>query len=163
VSDQALLINRFYTAFQHRDYAAMQALYHPEARFSDPVFRDLTAAEVKAMWQMLLTASKDLRVTFCEVTEDGHRGACRWDAWYTFSRSGRPVHNRVKASFRFKDGLIYRHTDSFDFWRWSRQALGAPGLLMGWSSFLKNSVRRTARKNLDAFIARQRNEPVSRS
>lgn len=150
------VIHRFYTAFQHRDYAAMQALYHPEARFSDSVFQNLNAEEVRAMWQMLLTASKDLRVTFCEVQEDERRGNCRWDAWYTFSRSGRQVHNRIHASFEFKDGLIYRHTDIFDFWRWSRQALGISGLLLGWSSTLKNSVRKAARKNLDAFIARSR-------
>lgn len=133
----------------------MQALYHPEAQFSDPVFQDLTAAEVRAMWQMLLTASKDLRVTFCEVKEDAGGGACRWDAWYTFSRSGRSVHNRIDAEFQLRDGLIYRHIDSFDFWRWSRQALGFSGLLLGWSPFLKNTIRRTARKNLDGFIARQ--------
>ncbi len=150
------VIHRFYTAFQHRDYAAMQELYHPEARFSDTVFQDLDAEEVRAMWQMLLTASKDLRITFCEVKENEHKGSCRWDAWYTFSRSGRPVHNRIRASFEFKDGLIYRHTDAFDFWRWSRQALGVSGLLLGWSSMLKKSVRRAARKNLDAFMARSR-------
>lgn len=132
----------------------MQALYHPEARFSDPVFQNLNAAEVKAMWQMLLTASKDLRVTYCEVEEAEVKGTCRWDAWYTFSRSGRSVHNRIQASFEFRDGLIYRHTDYFDFWRWARQALGVSGLLLGWLPFLKNTVRRTARKSLDTFMAK---------
>jgi len=156
VTNDLPVIHRFYTAFQQRDYAAMQELYHPEARFSDTVFQDLDAKEVRAMWQMLLTASKDLRVTFCEVKENEHKGSCRWDAWYTFSRSGRPVHNRIRASFELKDGLIYRHTDAFDFWRWSRQALGVSGLLLGWSSMLKKSVRRAARKNLDTFMARSR-------
>ena len=56
------IIRDFYTAFNRKDYAAMQALYHPQATFYDPVFQQLDAAEVKAMWQMLLTSSRDLAV-----------------------------------------------------------------------------------------------------
>ncbi len=75
-----------------------------------------------------------------------------WEPVYSFSQTGRHVHNIIDAEFEFKDGKIIRHIDTFDFWRWSKQALGAPGLLLGWSSFLRNKVSTMAAKSLTAFI-----------
>ena len=57
------------------------------------------------------------------------------------------------AAFRFRDGLIVEHRDRFDFWRWSRQALGAPGLLLGWTPMLRNKVRAQAATKLALFRA----------
>nr|QMS48187.1 ketosteroid isomerase-related protein [uncultured bacterium] len=59
----------------------------------------------------------------------------------------------IDASFRFRDGLIAEHVDRFDFWRWSRMAMGPAGLLLGWTPILKSVVRRSAGKALDAFLA----------
>jgi hypothetical protein len=142
------IIARFYDAFARRDWEAMGACYHPEARFSDPVFLELDAAQVKAMWRMLLTSDSDLRITYQVVQEDAVHGQALWDAWYTFSRTGRKVHNRITARFIYKDGLILRHEDRFDLWRWSRQALGTSGVLLGWSPVVRNKVRRTAAEAL---------------
>lgn len=149
-----LLIERFYRAFQNRDFHVMQSLYHDQAMFSDPVFADLNSKEVKAMWQMLITASKDLEVTFKNVQNKGNRQTCQWHAHYKFSKTGRKVHNIVYAEFEVKDGLIFNHRDRFSFWRWSRQALGLSGLLLGWGSALRNKVRTTARQSLKVFMAR---------
>jgi ketosteroid isomerase-like protein len=146
------LITTFYSAFQHGDYAAMQSCYHGDAEFSDPVFQHLNSKEVKAMWQMLLTSAKDLKITFSNVKADDRQGSCHWEAWYTFSRTGRRVHNIIEARFQFKDGKFIQHHDSFDMWRWSRQALGTSGLLLGWSPLVKNKVRATASKSLTKFI-----------
>jgi ketosteroid isomerase-like protein len=146
------LIHDFYTAFQQRQYLPMQQAYHPEAKFHDPVFQDLSAAEVRAMWQMLLTSAKDLTVTFSAVQADDHRGACQWEAWYTFSRTGRKVHNIIHAQFLFRDGKIIQHHDTFDLWRWSRQALGFSGILLGWSPMVKNKIRSMAQGGLKKFM-----------
>ncbi len=148
----AQLLHRFYTAFQQGDYATMQRCYHDEAEFSDPVFQHLKASEVKAMWQMLISASKDLRIEFGQIRADDHQGFAHWDAHYTFSKTGRPVVNRIDATFQFKDGKIFRHTDVFDFWKWSRQALGTTGLLLGWSGLVKKKVRGMASRNLEKFL-----------
>ncbi len=137
-------LSRFYDAFVRRDWQTMGACYHEEAHFSDPVFPDLNAPEVRAMWKMLVTSGTDLRVTFTVLNEDAQSGQARWDAYYTFSRTGRSVHNKITASFTFKDGLIHTHRDHFDFWRWSRQALGASGVLLGWSPLVRNKVRAMA-------------------
>ena len=88
-----------------------------------------------------------------EHEADGDRGSARWVAHYTFTQTGRPVANDVRAAFRFADGLIAEHRDEFDFHRWSRQALGTPGLLLGWTPLLRAAVRRRARAGLDEFMA----------
>ena len=147
------LIERFYRAFDERDGDAMAACYGPDVRFSDPVFPDLRGAQAGAMWRMLTGGSKDLRVELLEHEADAERGSAHWRASYTFSQSGRSVVNDVRAVFRFENGLIVEHADTFDFYRWARQALGTSGLLLGWTPFLRNKVRRTAAARLAKFTA----------
>jgi ketosteroid isomerase-like protein len=152
---QESLIERFYAAFAERDGAAMAACYAPQVRFSDPVFTDLHGPEAGAMWRMLTGQARDLRVELLEHEADGERGSARWRAHYTFTQTGRPVVNDVRASFRFGDGLIVEHWDEFDFHRWSRQALGPAGLVLGWTPLLRSTVRRRARASLDEFLERE--------
>jgi ketosteroid isomerase-like protein len=146
------LIERFYDAFDKHDGDTMASCYAPDARFSDPVFPGLTGKEPGAMWRMLTARADDLKVELHEHEADDEKGSAHWIAHYTFTQTGRPVTNDVRASFRFKDGLIAEHTDDFDFHRWSRQALGTPGLLLGWTPILKNATRKKARAGLDEFM-----------
>ena len=150
--DHAETIATFYRAFQQRDHAAMAACYHPDVRFSDPVFTDLRGDEARAMWHMLCEQGDDLILTYSAVSAEGDRGSAHWEATYTFSPTGRTVHNRIDASFTFEDGLIVRHVDDFDLWRWTRMALGATGVLTGWSGFTRSKVRTTARQGLRRFM-----------
>ncbi len=149
----AALIDRFYTAFAARDHAAMAACYGPDPSFSDPVFQDLRGDEVTAMWRMLCTRGTDLELEHSDVRTDGDRGSAHWDAHYTFSATGRHVHNSIDAGFVFADGLIAEHRDRFSLWRWSRQALGPVGLALGWSPPVQNKVRAQARESLREFMA----------
>lgn len=144
------LLQRFYAAFQRLDHATMAACYHPEATFEDAIFR-LQGADIGLMWRMLCERGQDMQLTYTGLSADDHAGRAAWDADYTFSQTKRKVHNHVQASFTFQDGLIRTHHDSFSFWRWSRQALGAVGWLLGWSSYLQNKVRATARQGLEAY------------
>jgi ketosteroid isomerase-like protein len=146
------VIRRLYEALKIRDTAAFAALYHPEAAFSDPVF-DLRGKEVPAMWHMLCEAGKDLAVSYRDVRATGQAGTGRWEATYTFSLTGRKVRNKMESEFAFRDGRILRQRDRFDFWRWSRQALGLPGLLLGWTPILRGRIRERAAANLAKFIA----------
>ena len=148
------LIERFYTAFDRRDGGAMAACYAPDARFSDPVFTGLKGSEPGAMWRMLTSRSEDLKVELLEHDADESTGSAHWRATYTFTQTGRPVVNDVHASFHFSDGLIAEHEDDFSFHRWSRQALGTPGLLLGWTPLLQRATQRKARASLDQQIAR---------
>jgi ketosteroid isomerase-like protein len=155
VTPNETLIERFYDAFAERDGAAMAACYAPEVRFSDPVFTDLRGPEAGAMWRMLTRRSTDLRLELLEHEADGERGSARWRAHYTFTQTGRPVVNDVRASFRFADGLIVEHRDDFGFHRWARQAFGPAGLILGWTPLLRTAVRRRARASLEEFLAQE--------
>jgi ketosteroid isomerase-like protein len=148
----AELIRKFYTSLSNRDARGMAECYHPAVRFSDEVFTDLEGARASGMWRMLCERGKDLKVEFRDIEANDSTGRAHWEAWYTFSSSGLPVHNKIDARFEFRDGKIIRHRDAFDFWAWASQALGPTGRLRGWSSFLKNRVRSRAAKGLAAFL-----------
>jgi ketosteroid isomerase-like protein len=146
------LLHDFYGAFARRDGAAMERCYTDDAHFEDAVFTLDGARRVGGMWRMLCERGKDLRVEHSAVDADDTTGRAHWDAWYTFSATGRKVLNRIDASFRFRDGKIAWHRDAFPFSRWARQALGPAGLLLGWTPLVRNKVRRTAAANLDAYL-----------
>lgn len=142
------VLGRFYQAFSQRDPGTMGACYHAGARFSDPVFPRLDAAQVKAMWGMLLSAATDLQVDFRVLQEDAAGGKVRWNARYSYGPKGRRVYNVVTSTFQIKDGLIVGQQDCFDLWRWTRQALGLRGVLLGWSPLMHGQVRALAAKRL---------------
>jgi ketosteroid isomerase-like protein len=146
------LIRNFYTSFGNRDARGMAACYHPSVKFSDEVFTDLEGARAAGMWQMLCERGKDLRIEFRDIAADDSDGHAHWEAWYTFSPTGRRVHNKIDADFEFRDGKIFRHRDRFNFWSWTRQALGPTGWLLGWSGFVRKRVRSQAERNLAAFL-----------
>jgi ketosteroid isomerase-like protein len=147
------LIQRLYAAFAAHDGKAMAACYAPDAHFSDPVFVDLKGREPGAMWTMLTARAEDLVVELREHAADGDTGSAHWVADYTFTQTGRKVHNDVRAAFRFREGLIVDHVDTFDFRAWAKQALGPVGLLLGWTPMVRNKVRTQARQGLDKFLA----------
>lgn len=147
MSDEVL--RRFYDAFAKRDGEAMAACYADDVVFSDPVFPSLHGERARNMWRMLTQRAADFSLTY----DVRGPGLVHWEAHYTFSQTGRRVHNIIDAKLDVRDGRIVRHVDTFDFWRWSRQALGAPGLLLGWSSLLQKKVQASAAKGLDQFRA----------
>lgn len=140
----------------------MGACYAPDVRFSDPVFPDLRGDDARAMWLMLTARAKEFRVEYREVRSDGSTGSGHLEAWYRFSATGRPVHNIIEGSFTFRDGLIATHTDRFDLYRWTRQALGPVGLLLGWTSLVEGKVRRQAAEGLARWQAPVLGPPRSR-
>jgi ketosteroid isomerase-like protein len=151
--ENAEVIRRLYEALDARNGEAMAACYTTDAQFTDPVFGDLEGREVGAMWRMLCKRSDDLSVDLVDHGAKGDDGWANWVATYTFTQTGRPVVNDVRAAMRFRDGLIAEHRDSFSLHSWTRQALGPPGLLLGWSPLVQRPVRRRARESLDEFLA----------
>jgi hypothetical protein len=147
-------IERLYAAFARLDGPAMQACYAADASFQDEVFTLQGAPEIGGMWRMLCEATRakgqaHWKIETSAITER----SAHWDAHYLFSATGRQVLNRIDAEFEFdRNGLITRHRDRFDFWRWSRQALGLPGLLLGWTPLLRQKVRKQAAANLQRYL-----------
>lgn len=146
--NQRELLTQFYSAFQQRDHNTMNKCYHDEATFSDPVFRNLSAKQAKAMWHMLNEAAQEFTMEF-EIFNDQQ---VYWQPVYSFSKTGRKVHNKITATFTFKDGLIHTHQDKFNLWKWSAMALGISGQWLGWTPMVQNKIRKMANGNLQKFI-----------
>jgi hypothetical protein len=154
-------LETFYGAFARLDAATMGRCYAPGAVFDDEVFSLRGQREVAGMWGMLCAATRakgaDVwKLHYRDLQADASSGRAHWDAHYRFSATGRLVDNSIDARFEFDpEGQIVRHRDSFDFWRWSRQALGTPGMLLGWTPILRGKVRRQAGANLQRFLAKE--------
>jgi ketosteroid isomerase-like protein len=149
------LIKRFYSCFQKLDYKGMGECYHKDVEFSDPAFVGLKGDRARAMWQMLCERATDFELTFGDVKADEQVGSAHWEAKYTFSKTGNRVHNIIEASFEFKDGVIIKHTDSFDLWKWAGMALGLKGKLLGWLPPVQAAIRKEAVENLDKFLKKR--------
>lgn len=149
----AELLTRFYQAFQRQDAGAMAACYAADVHFSDPVFQDLNGSEAADMWRMLTSRAQNFSLDYSNVNADDQQGSAHWVATYLFSGTGRMVVNRIQANFKFRDGKIVEHHDHFDLWKWSAQALGVKGALLGWTPLVQGAIRKQAAKGLAAFRA----------
>ncbi len=145
--DQKAGIERYWTALAQTDGTAMAECYADDATFQDPIFK-LRGHAIGAMWRSLMDGSSDLRITTTPLSWDGNKATGTWTATYTFRGTGRKVTNRIRSTLQARDGLIIAHRDRFPFWRWSRMALGAPGLLLGWTPMLRRKVQRMALRRI---------------
>ncbi len=137
------LIHKFYRSFSNADVEGMVSCYHSEIIFKDPAFGELKGEDAKEMWRMLVKRSKgDIKITYGQVETGASSGSANWTAEYVFAATGKKVINNIWADFEFRDGKIIRHTDHFDLWKWSHQALGLKGLFFGWTPFMRNQIQK---------------------
>ncbi len=149
------LANSFYAALAAGDGETMANLYRPDTVFEDPAFGVLNGTDAGDMWRMLCAGGTDLTLDYTIKNSTGDVVVTKWIAQYTFGPTKRPVRNDVTATMRFQDGKIVDHRDQFDFWKWSSQALGTPGRLLGWSPFLRAKVQKTTAARLAKFQSRK--------
>jgi hypothetical protein len=146
------IIYKFYDAFAAADAETMVSYYHEQIEFEDPAFGKLMGEDAKNMWRMLIERSKgDIKITFDNVRSNENTGSANWKAVYHYGPKKRKVINNIRAEFEFSDGKIIKHVDRFDLWKWSRQALGLPGYILGWTSFLKNKIQKQTGRLLKSF------------
>lgn len=147
------LIQKFYTAFGNKDYSTMNSCYSNDIVFFDPVFGLLNGEEPKKMWEMLCKRSTDLNITYGNIIKlDDEYSTCDWVATYTFTKTGKKVINKIRANMKFADGKIIEHSDAFSLHRWSAQALGFSGWLLGWNRFFQQKIKNSARKSLMQYM-----------
>ena len=150
------LIYKFYTAFSNKNYQTMVGCYSDQILFQDPVFEILKGNKAKAMWRMLIEKSKDLSITFSNISANDTSGSADWVAKYSYGKEGRKIVNNVYATFTFQNGLITSHTDQFSLWMWSGMALGATGYFTGFLPSVQNKIKKEAQSGLDLFIKRNK-------
>ena len=153
------IIENFYRAFDNLDAESMIDCYHKDIKFEDPAFGVLKGEKAKNMWRMLCHSQKgkNFKVKASNIVYNNMKGTADWEAYYTFSKTGRKVHNVISAEFEFKDGKIINHFDKFDLYKWSKQALGFKGLLLGWTTFFKKKLNAQTNKLLSEFEKKYRN------
>jgi ketosteroid isomerase-like protein len=150
----ASVAKHYWESLAAKDADEMAACYASDATFEDEVFR-LRGAECGMMWRMLFQGAADLRIRTHDLKEGDGVAHGTWEAWYTFTATGRPVHNRITSRFVIRDGKIVDHKDTFPFYKWSRRALGAKGWFLGWTPLVRMAVRKQARKRLDKWMKEQ--------
>jgi hypothetical protein len=153
----AKVLSRFYDAFNCLDAKTMASLYHEQASFTDPAFPDLRGERIGMMWSMLCRRAKKFSLSYKILFADERKAQVEWQATYLYAGK-RKVENHVLSTISLWDGLIVRQIDEFDFAKWSRQALGLPGLLAGNTEWLRRKVQVKAKDQLDQFIIRHYND-----
>jgi ketosteroid isomerase-like protein len=146
------ITKQFYKAFEQLDAMVMTACYHDEIVFEDPAFGRLEGDRARAMWTMLCQNAKDLEVQYEILEEDDRKASVKWEAVYTFDKTGRKVHNIVVADLTLEDGKIIQHTDRFKLWKWAGQAMGLSGHILGGTTFFKKRLQQQTNRLLDKFI-----------
>ncbi|MBX2816769.1 MAG: nuclear transport factor 2 family protein [Saprospiraceae bacterium] len=147
-------IKSFYNAFEARDAEGMASCYHADVVFTDPAFGDLEGSRASDMWRMLCNNIEGKFFEFhCDqVQGDENKGSAYWEAKYDFSKTGRRVHNKIHATFEFKEGKIIRHIDRFDLHRWAGMALGWKGRLIGGTGFFRRKLQQQTNGLLDRYL-----------
>ncbi|WP_144665860.1 nuclear transport factor 2 family protein [Dokdonia sp. Hel_I_53] len=150
------LLEKFYTSFAQGNFKGMTECYDENILFKDPVFGTLRGKRARAMWEMLLSRkSKDLEINYEIINSTTEQGNVRWTATYLYGKKKRKVINNVSSNFKFKNGKIVEHIDSFNLWKWTKQALGSIGYVLGWTPFLKKKMQDATNKKLDDFSGKK--------
>ena len=138
------IIEQFYGAFNALDAEAMVSHYHPQIVFEDPAFGELEGDHAGNMWRMLCQSQqgKEFKVEVSGIKPVGDLWAAHWEAYYTFSQTGRKVHNKIDAVLKFEDGKIIDHRDHFNLHAWAKQALGFQGALLGGTGFFRKKLNK---------------------
>ena len=150
------IIKKFYESFAKADAEAMVACYHDDIQFEDPAFGVLKKSNAKNMWRMLVERGKgNIKINSWDIEADENSGSAKWRAEYIYAATNRKVINNISAEFQFQDGKIIKHTDDFDLWKWTQQALGISGYLLGWSSFMKGKIQKQTNSLLEKYTLKR--------
>lgn len=150
------ILQKFYYAFQTRDKKSMLECYHDEVEFRDPVYGIVKGVAAKAMWLMILERGNELKIDFRNIKANETDGSVDWSSTYTYSKTERTICNKVHATFKFRDGKIIFHRDSYSVWRWAGMALGFTGYFLGFTPFIQNQIKSDAVTSLKMYIKRKR-------
>ena len=102
--------------------------------------------------RLLSRSDGNIKIHFSIVDVNDQQGKVEWVAEYFYGKKKRKVVNKVSSTLLIDDGKIIQHTDSFDLWSWTRQALGLPGYLLGWTSFMRNKIQGMTKVRLDEYL-----------
>lgn len=141
------VVNRFFESYQRSDWQSMARCYHDKASFSDPIYPDLREENIVYLWFSRLSKHQSIDLQYRVVFADERKAQVEWTAISPFN--GKAVKIEGLSTFALWDETIVRHVDEFSFVKWSRQAQGLKGWLLGGSRFYQARVQRSARSQLE--------------
>ena len=151
MKDYNSVLNEFFIAFTNHDVETMLSYYHKDIIYDDIGFGKQKGENAKAVWYFLLgKVDKNAVITFSNIQITKNKGQVNWTTKYTFGK--RKIINQVTATFHFKDGKIIYHKDDYSLWKWSQQAFGIVGYLIGWSWLFSWFIRWQMQQLLRNFI-----------
>lgn len=125
--------------------------YHKNVVYDDVGFGKQKGENAKAVWQFLIeNVDKNAVITFSNIQTFATTGQVNWSTTYYFGK--RKIKNNITATFRFQDDKIIYHKDDYSLWKWSQQAFGILGYLIGWSPVFHWLIRWQMQQNLRTFI-----------
>ena len=151
-SPEETVASKFYSAFKLKNASEMIECYHPDLQFEDPAFGKLSYDQTCGMWRMLCESAKDLSIEYSILKSEDNYVEVHWIAEYTFSKTGRFVHNEITAHMTFKDGKIIQHIDKFDLFKWAKQAMGLQGWLIGSTPFFRKKLQQQTNYQLAKYM-----------
>ncbi|MFK7950487.1 MAG: nuclear transport factor 2 family protein [Saprospiraceae bacterium] len=145
------LIQVFFTAFANKDLDTMLDCYHKNVIYDDVGFGKQEGEKAKKVWRFLIqNVDKNAIITFSNIQISASTGQANWTTKYTFGK--RKITNQITATFRFQDGKIIYHKDDYSLWKWSQQAFGLIGFLIGWLPLFRWLIRWQMQRNLQRFV-----------
>ena len=135
-------------------------------RFAGAVITDWSYAKFRAQVMQLIHKQMSDGYGGCDVIDfrlnesfeyNETHGKARWEAYYTFGKKERKVHNVINAEFQFKDGKIINHVDKFNLYKWAKKALGFKGFLVGWTAYFERKLNQKTQKQLSNFEMKLQN------
>lgn len=143
------VVDRFFEALRRADDAVINACYHPQISYSDPLFEDLRGARVALRWRLLLREAQSFSLEHELVFADERKVQVQWTVDYALK--GKKIRLPILSTLAIWDNLIVRQVDEYEFWQYSRQAQGFAGLLLGGIEPFQQLVKRRARSDLERF------------
>lgn len=149
-------VRDFYQALARADAEGIRQVYTDDVVYSDPVFGELRGSRVMLMWEMFCARDDKIQVEFGDITvQPGDLVTARWVARYAFGDKNRPIENPIHSTFRFRDGLICEHRDTFHVRKWAAQALGPVGRVLGNTPPVRKALHRKSTALLDSYDSRR--------
>lgn len=143
MSSNEQLLTKFFQCLNAHDFNGMADCFHENATFQDIAFSLNGKKQIQAMWEMICSPNdkgekSDIKSTVQELTANDSTGRAVVLDDYTYRDTGRKVLNTITSTFEFRDGLIFKQTDSCDAVSWANQALGGiTGFIAGYVELIR--------------------------
>ncbi len=143
------IIEDFFSYLRANDAESLMKCYADDAVYFNPLSDLVQQPAIELVWKTFMDDAAGLEITWA-VVEDKGEGyyACKWQASFNHTLTGKKVVMPVAAYFKCANNLIAEHSDGFSLHQYSAQAFGFPATIIGWNSYYQKKIKLKYRKRL---------------